>query len=192
MGQMGYQGQSGGTMGTTNNLTNSSSPATGTGSNTATIVTGLGGYGAISAAVGAQTDYIATSYLNPDSTAAFTGRRLVINGVKISCVSAGAVAGATITTLYWMLAFGHTAVSLATAEAATTKAPRRVPLGFVYLPSAAAIGTVFTPDAIVVQFVAPIVINPGEYIASVVKQTVGLATASHTINYSVMFDAHFE
>jgi len=97
----------------------------------------------------------------------------------------------TPTTLFWYLAFGHNALSLATAEAATTKAPRRVPLGFVYAPIGSVIGANYSPDAIVLQFVSPIVVNPGEYIASVVRQIVGTATASQTIYYSVMFDAHF-
>jgi hypothetical protein len=196
MGQMGYQGQSGGTMGSTSNLANNLAIPTGSaGSNTTANVTGLGGLGAIQAAATAATDLIATSYLNPDSTAAFTGRKLVINGVKISCVNMGAAVATTPTTLFWSLAFGHTAVSLATAEAGgatATKAPRRVPLGFVSALTAAVIGQNYSPDAIVVQFAAPIVVNPGEYIASVVKIILGTATASQLITYSVMFDAHFE
>jgi hypothetical protein len=35
------------------------------------------------------------------------------------------------------------------------------------------------------------VINPGEYIASVVKTVIGTATASQFSMFSVMFDAHF-
>jgi hypothetical protein len=193
MGQMGYQGQAGGTMGSTSNLTNSLAIPTGAaGSNTAANVTGLGGLGAIQAAVTAATDFIATSYQNPDSTVAFTGRKLVINGVKISCVNMGAAVATTATTLFWSLAFGHNAVSLANPEAATTKAPRRVPLGFVSAPVATPVGSNYSPDAIVYTFAAPIIVNPGEFIATVVKIVLGTATASQLIMYSVMFDAHFE
>jgi hypothetical protein len=196
MGQMGYQGQSGGTMGSTSNLTNSQAiPVATAGSNTAAIVTGLGGIGGLTATAPATLDAIATSYQNPDSTAAFTGRKLVINGVKISCINAGTAVLTTPTTLYWYLAFGHTAVSLATGEAgggSATKAPRRVPLGFVSIPVGALPGVNFNPDAIVVPFIAPIVVNPGEFIASVVKTVIGTATASQFTMFSVMFDCHFE
>jgi hypothetical protein len=191
MGQMGYQGQSGGTMGTTAALTNSTNPTAAAGSNTTANITGLGGIGAINAAAGAATDYIASSFLNPDSTTAFTGRKLVINGVKISCINMGAPVATTMTALFWSLAFGHTVLTLVPSETGSQKGPRRVPLGFVSAPVGAAIGQNYSPDAIVVQFSAPIVVNPGEYVASVVRQIVGTATASQTIYYSVMFDAHF-
>jgi hypothetical protein len=191
MGQCGYQGQSGGTMGSTSNLTNSQAIPTATaGSNTATIVTGLGGIGGLTATVPATTDAIATSYLNPDSTTAFTGRKLVINGVKISAINAGATVATTPTTLYWSLGFGHTSIGLNTGENTTTKAPRRVPLGYMTIPVGALPGVGFDKD-ITVQFAAPIVVNPGEYIASVVKTVIGTATASQFSMFSVMFDAHF-
>jgi hypothetical protein len=191
MGNCGYQGQSGGTMGSTALLANSTNPTNAAGSNTTANIVGLGGIGSMTAAAGAATDYIASSFQNPDSTAAFTGRKLVINGVKISCVNMGAAVATTNTTLFWYLAFGHTNVSLATTEAATAKAPRRVPLGFVNAPIAATVGQNYSPDAIVVAFSAPIVVNPGEFIATVMRQIVGTATASQTIYYSVMFDAHY-
>ena len=194
MGMCGYQGQSGGTMGSTSSLTNSQAIPTATaGSNTAAITTGLGGIGGLTATAGATLDAIATSFLNPDSTAAFTGRKLVINGVRISTINAGA-AVASPTALFWYLAFGHTAVSLATGEssgATATKAPRRVPLGFQTANTGVGIGQGFDRD-IVVNFTAPIVVNPGEYVASVVKTVVGAATASEFYMFSVMFDAHYE
>ena len=49
-----------------------------------------------------------------------TPRTLVVRGVTING-NMGAAVATTPTTLAWSLAFGHTAVSLATAEAATTK-----------------------------------------------------------------------
>ena len=104
----------------------------------------------------------------------------------------GAAVATTPTTLAWSLAFGHTAVSLATAEAATTKAPRRIALGFQSVAVGAAVGALYTPDSISQWFDSPIYVNPGEFIAVVVKQIVGTATASQSIWYLVTFDAYFE
>jgi hypothetical protein len=47
----------------------------------------------------------------------------------------GAAVATTPTLLQWGIAYDGTAVSLATADAASTKAPRRVPLGCQSLPA---------------------------------------------------------
>ncbi|WP_230690835.1 hypothetical protein, partial [Streptococcus pneumoniae] len=64
------------------------------------------------------------------------------------------------------MAFGHTAVSLATTEAATTKAPRRVALPFTQLVTAAQAVSTFVSQP--TQFCdfgdAPLFVNPGEFI----------------------------
>jgi hypothetical protein len=191
MGLMAHQGQSGQTMGPTVSLANSTLPAGSGGSNTAALVTGLGGIGQLNAASGAATDYIATSFLNPSGTSAATGRTLYITGVRISSINYGAAVATTPTTLQWSLAFGHTAASLATADAATAKAPRRIPLGFQTAAVGAAIGALYSSD-IFMPFESPIVVNPGEYLASTVKQIVGTATASQTIVFTVGFDGYYE
>jgi hypothetical protein len=191
MGQTGHQGQSGGTMGSTDALANSTNPTPGAGSNTTANITGLGGVGAINAAASAATDFIASDYTVPDSTTAFTGRKLVVTGVRISAFNNGASASAaTPTVLLWSLAFGHTATSLVTGETSGSKAPRRVALGHMYLPISSVIGVGFDKD-ITVAFTSPIVVNPGEHIATVMRQVSGAATASEAYWYSVMFDAHF-
>jgi len=192
-GRMPYQGMQGGTMGSTASYANSTNPTSAAGSNTAANITGLGGQGAINAAAGAATDFIACSYQVPaGAVATQTPRTLCVRGVTISTVNMGAAVATTATTLAWSLAFGHTAVSLATTEAATTKAPRRLALGFQYAPVGAVIGQTYTPDAISVWWDSPIYVNPGEFIAVVVKQIVGTATASQSIWYHVKFDAYFE
>jgi len=90
----------------------------------------------------------------------------------------------TATTLQFSLAFGHSAVSLATAEAATTKAPRRVALGMMTWPVGAAIGAQPQTGALTVDFGdAPIYVNPGEFVQLVGKFLVGTATASQVINF---------
>jgi hypothetical protein len=192
MGLCGYQGQSGGAMGSTASLANSSTPAGGAGSNTTALVTGLGGVGQMNAAAGAATDLIATSFQVPAGTAAYTGRTLYITGVMISAMNNGAAVATTPTSLMWSLCFGHTAVSLATGEASTTKAPRRIALGFQTVPVGAVVGQTYTPSFIWMPFASPVVVNPGEFVATVVRQIVGTATASQTILFNVAFDCYYE
>lgn len=192
-GRMPYQGMQGGAMGSTASYANSANPTSAAGSNTAANITGLGGQGAINAAAGAATDMIACSYQVPaGAVATQTPRTLCLRGVRISAANMGAAVATTPTTLAWSLAFGHTAVSLATTEAATTKAPRRIPLGFQSVAVGAVVGALYTPDSISAWFDSPIFVDPGEFVAVVVKQIVGTATASQSIWYHVSFDAYFQ
>jgi hypothetical protein len=182
-GRMAYQGIAGGVMGSTANYANNANPTPAAGSNTAALVVGLGGQAAMNAPAAAVTDLIFTSYQVPlGAVATQTPRNLVITGVKLSTINMGAVVATTPTTIAWSLAFGHTAVSLATAEAATTKAPRRVPLGMQYIPVGGVIGQPYTPDTLVDDFdKSPIVVHPGEFVAVVGKILVGTATAGQQI-----------
>jgi hypothetical protein len=201
-GQMGYVGQNGGTMGTTQavgTITTGSTPLLPTsaaGSNTAANVTGLGGWGAINAAIGAATDFIATSFQNPAGGINQTPRNLIVHGIRISTINTGAAVATTATTLLWSVAFGHTAVSLQTGETAsfannTTHAPRRVQLGFQSAAVGAAVGAKYSDD-IFLPLTTPIVVRPGEFIATIMKIVVGTATASQTITFNVMFDSYFD
>ncbi len=192
-GRMPYQGMQGGIMGSTANYANSTNPTSAAGSNTGALVVGLGGQGAMNATAGAATDLIACSYQVPaGAVASQTPRTLCVRGVTISAANMGAAVATTPTTLMWSLAFGHTAVSMATTEAATTKAPRRIPLGFQSVAVGTAVGAVYTPDSITRWFDSPIYVNPGEFLAVVVKQIVGTATASQSIWFTVTFNAYFE
>lgn len=183
-----YQGLSGGTMGSLATYPNSTNPTAAAPSNTAltaNLPAGLGGQGAVTAAVAAATDGIWGSYQNPAGTLNVQGRRLVIGGVVISLVNAGAAVATTATTIQFSLAFGHTAVSLATAEAAAAKAPRRIALGHATWPVGAAIGAEPQSGPISVTFSnGPIYVNPGEFVALVGKFLVGTATASQVINFT--------
>lgn len=194
-----YQGLSGGTMGSlVVNMGNSAAiPTTAAGSNTAANATGLGGVGSITAAAAAATDFILTSYQVPAGTVAVAGRRLVVRGVRVSAVNLGAAVATSATSCLIGLAFGHTAVSLATTETAsfaspTTKAPRRLPLGFMYWNVGAPIGATPQNGDIYMPFGSPIYVNPGEFIATTLKFTSGTATASQQITYSVTFDFGWE
>lgn len=192
-----YQGLSGGTMGSLATYANSTNPTSAAGSNTAANVTGLGGQGAINAAATAATDFIMCSYQVPAGTVAVQGRRLRVSGVKISAANLGAAVATTATTIGLSLAFGHTAVSLATTETAsfataTTKAPRRIPLGIMFWNVAAPIGATPQNGDIYMPFQNPIYVNPGEFIATTMKFLVGTATASQSIWYHVTFDYGWE
>jgi hypothetical protein len=182
-----YQGLSGGTMGSLATLPNSGAVTAAAPSNTAltaNLPAGFGGQGLVTAAVAAATDGIWGSVQIPAGTANVQGRRCVIRGVFIDAVNIGAAVATTATTIKFQLAFGHTAASLATTEAATTKAPRRVALGYMTWPVGAAIGQGPQAGAIRADFGdAPIFVNPGEFVALVARFVVGTATASQTIDF---------
>jgi hypothetical protein len=182
-----YQGLSGGTMGSLATLPNNTTPAAAAASNTALTANlpgGLGGQGAVTATAAAVTDLIFGSYQVPAGTIAVQGRRLVIGGVMVDCVNTGAAVATTATVIQFSLAYGHTAVSLATAEGGAAKAPRRVALGFASWPVGAAIGQPSANGQIFLTFSnGPIYVNPGEFVALVGKVLVGTATASQTISF---------
>lgn len=182
-----YQGLSGGTMGQLASYGNSANPTAAAPSNTAltaNLPAGLGGQGAVTAAVAAATDGIWASYQVPAGTTAVMGKRLIIRGVWIDAVNTGAAVATTATTVQFSLAFGHTAVSLQTAEAAAAKAPRRIALGFMTWPVGAAIGQAPQGGRLFADLGdAPIFVNPGEFVQLVGKFLVGTATASQVINF---------
>jgi hypothetical protein len=86
----------------------------------------------------------------------------------------------------YFLAFGHTAVSLATAEAAATKAPRRIALPFTQTVTAAQAVTTFVAQP--VTFVdfgdAPIFVNPGEFVQLCTRH-LGTAGTTGTVVHRV-------
>ena len=177
-----YQGLSGGTMGTLASYVNNADPtASAALSNTAALVTGLGGQFRFNAGVTAVTDGIVVSYQVPATTVSTRNRRLKVNGIRLSCVNTGVAVATTASVIQWSLAFGHTSVSLATTEAATTKAPRRIPVGIMSWPIAAAVGAPPTGGDIELKFESPIYVNPGEFFAFVAKFIIGTATASQVI-----------
>jgi hypothetical protein len=181
-----YQGLSGGTMGSLASYANSTNPTAAAPSNTAltaNLPNGLGGQGLVTAAAGGSTDGIWGSYQVPAGTVSIQGKRLKIAGVVIDAVNNGAAVATTSTTIQYSLAFGHTAVSLATAESTTAKAARRVALGYLSWLVGAAIGSAPTQGAINVMFPEPIYVNSGEFVQLVGKFLIGTATASQTISF---------
>ncbi len=199
-GMMAYQGQNGGTMGTTALYPNATAATTVTGgalSQTVAIATGLGGQAGIVAAV-PGIDGIVTAFQNPTGGINQSARNLVITGVRIDSCNIGAAVATTASVLSWSLAFGATGAaipSLAQAESAsfatgTAKAWRRIPLGMQSWVVGAAIGQ--GAEAIKIDFNAPVVVHPGQWVAVVAKFLVGTATASQVIWTTTSFNAYYE
>lgn len=196
-----YQGLSGGTLGSLMRGTITSGSvvplaAAVPTNTTAALGTGLGGTFYETDTLAVNVDGIICSFqvpALPTAVGATYGpqRRLRIDGISLaSFVALGLTGGPYCAT--WYLAFGHTAVSLATAEAATTKAPRRVPLPFVQSVTAAqAIGTPVNQSHEMVYFKNPIYVNPGEFVA-LVKTKIGTAPSAGTIAHQIMFDYTWE
>lgn len=190
MGKHASQGASGGTMGSTALYTNSLAAGAGAAATntTAALGSGLGGQFSVQPTLTAGTDGIISSYQNPSGTTTLPGRNLVIYGVKIDGLVTTAFTGGPV--LYaWSLAYGHTAVSLATAEAATTKAARRIPLGIQTYVATAAVGTL--GQTVQLTFNNPIVVQPGEFVQTVAKN-LGTVTSAGVITCLVSFDAKWE
>lgn len=189
-----YQGLSGGTMGSLANYANSANPTAAVPTNTtAALGTGMGGQFWETDTLAVTTDGIIASYQVPAGTVAVQGRRLRINGVKVDSFVQTVLTGGGYVA-QWCLAFGHTAVSLATTESAsfatgTTKAPRRVPLGVQTVASGAAALTVLSTVQLTLQ--NPIYVNPGEFV-QVVKKKIGTAPSAGVIGHLVTFDYSWE
>lgn len=185
-----YQGLSGGTMGSLATYANSANPTAAVPTNTtAALGTGLGGQFWETVSLAVNTDGIISSFQVPVGTVNLSGRRLVICGIGLASYVQTVIAGGPYISQY-SLAFGHTAVSLATAEAATTKASRRIPLSAFtqVLTAAQAVSTLVSqPGGSFISFGdAPIFVNPGEFVQLVTKH-VGTVGTTGTVAHVVTF-----
>ena len=176
-----YQGLSGGTMGSLANYANNTNPVAAVPTNTtAALGSGLGGQFWETATLAVNTDGVVMSYQVPAGTVNVQGRRLLLRGVGLTSYVQTAVVGGPYVAQY-SLAFGHTTLSLATAEAATTKAARRIalaPLTQVVTAAQAASTMVAQPGGSYVDLSAsPVYVNPGEFIQLVTKHVGTVATA---------------
>jgi hypothetical protein len=180
-----YQGLSGTTQGSLANYANSTNPTAVVPTNTtAALGVGLGGQFWETDTLAVTTDGIIQSYQNNLISSSVPGRRLVIRWVNIDSYVQTALTGGGYVAQY-SLAFGHTAVSLATAEAATTKAPRRISLGIQAVGAGALAGVVLSRVSVDLGD-SPIFVNPGEFV-QVVKKKVGTAPTAGTIAHSVTY-----
>jgi hypothetical protein len=191
-GRMGSQGQTGQTMGSTALLTNSLAAGAGAAATntTAALGSGLGGQFSVLPTLAAGTDGIISSYQNPLPTSAIPAKTLYIKGVRVQGVVTTVLAGGPVVYEY-TLAYGHNAVSLATTESATGKAPRRVPIGIESFAATAAVGTVGSNAGQYMAFTAPIAVMPGEFV-QVTAKNFGTVTTTGVITIIVTFDAYWE
>jgi hypothetical protein len=191
-GRMGSQGQTGHTMGSTALLTNSLAVGAGAAATntTAALGSGLGGQFACQPTLAAGTDGIISSYLNPVPTAAIPGKTLYIRGVRVQTVVTTALTGGPVIYEY-QLAYGHNAVSLATAESTTGKAPRRVGIGLETIAATAAVGVLGSAMGQYMPFTAPIAVNPGELV-QVTAKNLGTVTTAGVVLFLISFDAYWE
>jgi hypothetical protein len=197
-GHMLYQGQNGGTMGTTALYANSSNPGVAVPTNTtAALGTGLGGKFQETLTLAAGTDGIIMSYQIPTGAVGQTPRNLIITGLVITGVVTVALTTNALSGTM-SLAYGHTAVSMATAElgsfvTGTTKAPRRVPLCATSLASAtSAPGTPVAGLPATFDFKGgPIVVAPGEFLA-ITHNKVTTAPATGAIMWVFSFTGYWE
>lgn len=175
----------------TANYANSAVPATATLSNTAAGYTTLGGQFVFAAPAGAETDYALFGFQVPALAAFGKAPNMVLRGVRISAINVGATVATTATVVQWGVGIGSTAVSLATVDAATTRAPRRLTLGYHTFAVGAGIGASGGAD-LWHQFLAPQPVESGTFIHIICKIPVGTATASQQIRGTVAVDAHWE
>jgi hypothetical protein len=155
---------------------------------TAALGSGLGGQFTVLPTLAVGTDGIISSFQNPAAAAAVQGRTLYIRGVRIQGAVVVALTGGNVLYAY-SLAFGHTAVSLATAEAAGTKAPRRIPLGYENYVVTAPAGTL--GQGVYMAFNAPIAVNPSEFV-QIVAKNMGVVTTLGAISIQITFDSYWE
>ena len=88
------------------------------------------------------------------------------------------------------MAFGHTGVSLQNTETnGTSKAPRRIALGYETFATTAAAGVIGA--GVYMAFNSPICVQPGEFIQLVAKN-LGTVTTGGVITFQVCFDGFFE
>lgn len=184
------QGQTGAVLGTTALFSNSLAAGAGVAmtNTTAAPGSGLGGQFSVQPTLAAGTDGILSSYQVPLGTSLLPGKSLYITRINVSGVVTTAFTGGPVIYAY-SLAYGHTSVSLATTETATSKAPRRMPLGFQTFIVTAPVGT--APNIMDIDLATPIVVQPGEFIQLVAKN-LGTVTSAGVITFIVGFGGYWE
>jgi len=191
MGQGSQQTQMGTAVAQTTNWTNSTAPASATLSNTAAGYTTLGGQYQFAASATNETDWALFGYQNPVGTASLSGKTLYVTSINISKMLLTGAAGVNATYFFWAAAVGSSAVSLATAEAATTSGPKRIPLGVQSFLAAAPIGT--AADGENFDFCdSPLVVPAGTFFHIILKQLNGASTPSVVWRGQVTVMGYFE
>ena len=185
------QGQTGqATLGTTALYSNSLAAGAGVAATntTAALGSGLGGQFSVQPTLVVGTDGIISSYQVPAGTASLPGKSLYITRITFDAGVTTTLVGGPVLYAY-SLAYGHTSVSLATGESATTKAPRRLPLGMQTFATNAAAGVI--GNTIDIDLSTPILVQPGEFVQLVAKN-LGTVTSSGVITFIIHFGGYWE
>jgi hypothetical protein len=190
-----YQGQEGDTMGSLAMYSNAAVAAAAALANATAAAPniGLGGVVQVLPTLTAGTDGILLSYQNPAGSVTQPPKTLVVTGFMMDSAVTTILTGGPLIMAVG-LAYGHNALTLATVETgsfvtATTKAPRRVPVGMQCYAATAAVGT--TAQSIAVKFDSPLVVNPGEYFQVTVRN-LGTVTTLGAVCFVVGIDHYFE
>jgi hypothetical protein len=200
----GYQGQTAAPLGSTalmtNNLTATSPTPVIMTNTTAALGLGLGGqFSALATATSGSSaiDAIICAYQVPLGNNVMPQRTLYVNGVWVqgaisgSGVSGSQIAGGPILYAY-ALNFGSNLLTLATAADAlpSTKAPRRIALGWESFPAGSLSGQI--GQGVYRQFTVPVVVQPGEFISVSAKNMSITPTTLGTVTFLVGFDSYWE
>lgn len=184
------QGQTSQTLGTIAQFANSANPSAAVPTNTtAALGTGLGGQFWETDTLAVTTDGIISSFQIPTGSATTVGKSLYITRITLQSFVQTALTGGPYVAV-WSIAYGHTAVSLATAEAAATKAPRRMAFGIQPVTSAQAVSTE-VGTLIDLNLDVPICVQPGEFF-QMVKKKVGTAPTAGVIAHIISIGGYWE
>jgi hypothetical protein len=177
-----YQSQSGSAVGSPVVYVNNTNPTAGVPTNTtSTVITGCGGLGWETASLAVATDGVICSWQVPAGSNAVPGRTFMCSGAKISSnVQTALTAGGFLEN--WVLNYGGSALSLATADGATTKAFRKVMMGQRTVAATVAALTQLTD--IELRLDNPVPIYPGEFI-NISKRITGTAGTAGTFQHSI-------
>jgi hypothetical protein len=190
MGLSGIQGASGHTQGQTANYVNSTAPVAATLANATAGYTTKGGQFAFALLATLDIDFALFAFQVPTPSATVPGKKLIIRGMWIDTVNTGLANSATPVILQWGIAVGSTGVSLATAEAAAGRAPRREALGFQTLAAAAPIGQKM--ENIDRNFDAPLIVEPGTYLHIFFRIVSGAVNAGQVIRGTATVNSFWE
>lgn len=173
---------------------NSAAPTAGTLSNTALPAAAYAAPGGLfdyNAPAGAVTDFIAFAYQVPAGTNTVPGKSFWVNEVAISLYNDVATVATTPTRCEWAIAVGSTALSLATADAATTRSPKRIALGGQTLSVGFVAGEGCKEGTLVRKFKDGIVVEPGTFLHFILRIPVGTATAGQRLRGSISCSGEF-
>jgi hypothetical protein len=186
-----YQGLSGGVMGslmagtvTSGSLVNPTAAAP---TNTAPLVTGLGGIVYETVTLAAGVDGILMSYQVPAATVNSLGKRLKVTGFHIASFIQTAITGGPYIARFFV-GKGATAATLVTVDAANTKAPVRVMTPIIQAISAGqAVSTLVTQSNASFELDNAIYVNPGEFF-QILTNHVGTIPTAGVISHQISLD----